>query len=87
MEYGTQKVNKGTGYSIRADNCKSICYHPFEMESARKKGWTPFQKRLGITKTCLFNKYTENFQIKKSDIHISAQNIDCGYSQSVFEQK
>ena len=24
---------------------------------------------------------TENFQIKKSDIfHISAQNIDCGYS-------
>ena len=40
-----------------------------------------------ITKTCLFN-YTENlpsknenFQIKNSDIfHISAQNIDCGYS-------
>ena len=41
-----------------------------------------------ITKTCLL-KYTENFttkkkenvQIKKSDIfHISAQNIDCGYS-------
>ena len=42
-----------------------------------------------ITKTCLF-KYTENspppsknenFQIKKSDIfHISAENIDCGYS-------
>ena len=40
-----------------------------------------------MTKTCLF-KYTENFttknetfQIKNSDIfHISAQNIDCGYS-------
>ena len=41
-----------------------------------------------ITKTRLF-KYTENFttkkwqffQIKNSDIfHISAQNIDCGYS-------
>ena len=40
-----------------------------------------------ITKTHLF-KYienftskTENFQIKNSDIfHISAQNIDCGYS-------
>ena len=41
-----------------------------------------------ITKTCLF-KYTENlttkknenFQIKNSDIfHVSAQNIDCGYS-------
>ena len=44
---------------------------------------------------------TENFQIKNSDIfHISAQNIDCGYSlelpwqgssneypQSMFEQK
>ena len=40
-----------------------------------------------ITKTCLF-KYIENFTSKnwrfsekKSDIfHISAQNIDCGYS-------
>ena len=41
-----------------------------------------------ITKTCLF-KYTEHFTTKKwkfsdkknSDIfHISAQNIDCGYS-------
>ena len=46
------------------------------------------QRLVFITKTCLF-KYTENFitknenfQIKKiSDIfHISAQNIDCGYS-------
>ena len=44
-------------------------------------------KTLLITKTRLF-KYnenfttkTENFQIKNSDIfHISAQNIDCGYS-------
>ena len=28
-----------------------------------------------------YNQKTENFQIKKSDIfHISAQNIDCGYS-------
>ena len=27
------------------------------------------------------NKKNENFQIKKSDIfHISAQNLDCGYS-------
>ena len=41
-----------------------------------------------ITKTRLFkylenftSKKTENFQIKNSDIfHISAQNIDCGYS-------
>ena len=41
-----------------------------------------------ITKTYLFkytenftNKKNENFQIKNSDIlHISAQNIDCGYS-------
>ena len=31
-------------------------------------------------KTCLF-KYTENFTTKKMKIfHISAQNIDCGYS-------
>ena len=43
-----------------------------------------------IMKTSLF-KYTENFttknenfQIKKNDIfHISAQNIDCGYSSTV----
>ena len=41
-----------------------------------------------ITKTRLFkymenftSKKPENFQIKNSDIfHISAQNIDCGYS-------
>ena len=40
-----------------------------------------------ITKTRLFNytenftPKTENFQIKNSDIfHISAENIDCGYS-------
>ena len=38
-----------------------------------------------ITKTRLF-KYTENFTVKKksdknADIfHVSAQNIDCGYS-------
>ena len=40
-----------------------------------------------ITKTCLF-KYTENFTTKKwkfsdknsNSFHISAQNIDCGYS-------
>ena len=46
------------------------------------------RRHLLITKTCLF-KYTENFTTKKwrfsdkkrSDIfHISAQNIDCGYS-------
>ena len=44
--------------------------------------------KLYITKTRLFkyienfiSKNTENFQIKISDIfHISAQNIDCGYS-------
>ena len=55
--------------------------------------WSPYTKlnvffrNSCITKTCLF-KYTENFttktetfQIKDSDIfHISAQNIDCGYS-------
>ena len=47
----------------------------------------------GIMKTCLF-KYTENFttkkwnfQIKNSNIfHISAQNIDCGYSLEVPRQ-
>ena len=41
-----------------------------------------------ITKTRLFkyienfnSQKTENFQIKNSDIfHITAQNIDCGYS-------
>ena len=47
-----------------------------------------FEKDFDITKTRLF-KYTENsttkknenFQIKNSDIfHVSARNIDCGYS-------
>ena len=49
---------------------------------------TPSQSLFSITKTCLF-KYTdkfthknENFQIKKN--HTSAQNRDCGYSQSLF---
>ena len=53
--------------------------------------YTPVNLSFTITKTRLF-KYTENFttkkkkknenfQIKNSDIfHISAQNIDCGYS-------
>ena len=51
--------------------------------------WMPpfWKKDTDITKTRLF-KYTENFttknenfQIKNSDIfHISARNIDCGYS-------
>ena len=53
----------------------------------KKKGYT-------ITETCLFNilkispPKTENLQIKNSDIfHISAQNIDCGYSTFyVFKQ-
>ena len=56
-------------------------------ENNNKRSSTVFT--LGyITKTCLF-KYTdffyhqknENIQIKNSDIfHVSAQNIDCGYS-------
>ena len=45
------------------------------------------QKAKNITKTCLF-KYTEHFITKKMKIfrqnsyilHISVQNIDCGYS-------
>ena len=49
--------------------------------------WSSGRIFLSITKTRLF-KYTEilppkneNFQIKNSNIfHVSAQNIDCGYS-------
>ena len=49
--------------------------------------WRRISLCIHITKTSLF-KYTENFTTKKwkfsdknSDIfHISAQNIDCGYS-------
>ena len=49
--------------------------------------WTAKAKISAITKTCLF-KYIESFTIKNwkfsdknSDIfHMSAQNIDCGYS-------
>ena len=48
-----------------------------------------YKKKNTVTlrKTCLFKctenfpPKNENFQIKNSDIfHISAQNIDCGYS-------
>ena len=51
--------------------------------------WKHFAYRKShITKTCIFKhtanfitKKKENFQIKNSDIfHVSAQNIDCGYS-------
>ena len=60
--------------------------------SSTPRPWMGFLTSLGIiTKTCLF-KYTENFTTKKwkfsdknSDIfHIYAQNIDCGYPQSMF---
>ena len=55
-------------------------------------GCANFTLHMVITKTCLF-KYTENFttkkikifQIKNSDIfQFFAQNIDCGYPQSMF---
>ena len=54
-------------------------------EDSGQPGHSP--SLISVTKTRLF-KYmeisppkTENFQIKNSDIfHISAQNIDCGYS-------
>ena len=47
-----------------------------------------------ITKTCLF-KYTKTFTIKKNEtfqikipgiFHISAQNLDCGYSLELPRQ-
>ena len=58
----------------------------FQMKIRKKKNDQYFC--LTITKTRLF-KYTENFTTKKREIfpiknfnifHISAQNIDCGYS-------
>ena len=71
-------------FSVRSDfislGTPKLVFSVFQAQSdARPPGL--------ITKTSLF-KYTENFttknenfQIKNSDIfHISAQNIDCGYS-------
>ena len=61
-----------------------ICFH----------GEIKKKEKYYITKTCLF-KYIENFTTKKtwkfsdkkSDIfHISAQNIDCGYSLEPLRQ-
>ena len=69
---------------------KKKCSLPFSVDPFLAQ--TQNFEDLLITKTHLF-KYTEkfttkeneNFQIKNSDIfHISAQNIDCGYSQSLF---
>ena len=60
----------------------------FHVKNNKKKSHLSSAELLHITKTCLFN-YTENFTTKKwkkkSDkkltfFHISAQNIDCGYS-------
>ena len=53
----------------------------------KKKKTTKNKTKINITKTSLFkyienftSKKTENFQVKNSIFHISAQNIDCGYS-------
>ena len=70
----------------------SVCVCSFSQESFLLRSicllhCSLLKSPLYITKTCLF-KYieilppkTENFQIKNADIfHISAQNIDYGYS-------
>ena len=62
-------------------------WHILDNGTIKKVIFSPKHTLLVITKTCLF-KYIENFTTKKgkfsdknSDIfHISAQNIDCGYS-------
>ena len=63
------------------------CKHHFFGHGISKKQYFTSQQKHIITKTCQF-KYTENvttkkqkFSEKNSDIfHISARNIDCGYS-------
>ena len=61
---GNKTNNKGTNTPIRK---------LFSSPSLRKHAY------LNILK--IFPPKNENFQIKNSDIfHISAQNIDCGYS-------
>ena len=58
------------------------------VQTCKLLSFSIFYSQDSITKTRLFKctenfttQKIENFQIKKSDIfHISAQNIDCGYS-------
>ena len=43
--------------------------------------WVPLRKHAYSNITIILPPNNENFQIKNSDFfHISAQNIDCGYS-------
>ena len=84
-------------YLLQESNYIFICemwlFHLFFLNAAYQICWgTDISKYFesSITKTCLF-KYTENFTTKKwkfSDktfwyLHISAQNIDCGYSLEI----
>ena len=67
---------------------KKVSRQHFEIGLFSQKISIEMSQLYFITKTRLFkymenftSKKTENFQIKNSDIfHISAQNIDCGYS-------
>ena len=55
------------------------------MRSYKQNSWTDEEKHYENKPIQIYWKFyhqkNENFQIKNSDIfHISAQNIDCGYS-------
>ena len=74
---------------MSTDRSKAVHLLRFFILYASLVSYEPYcsSSHLLITKTCLFKfieNFTtknENFQIKISDIfHISAQNIDCGYS-------
>ena len=54
-------------------NQKQTIYHEFMKTTLRKHAYSNIKK--------ISPPKMENFQVKNSDIfHISAQNIDCGYS-------
>ena len=75
-------------YNLKMSICYLQVHHKTDRRLVNSVSHGSVTSYLNITKTRLFkyienftSKKTENFQIKNSDIfHISAQNIDCGYS-------
>ena len=67
-------LSPGIGLDFKGGNSVKIISPPFWNEvSLRKQAYSNILK--------ILRPKNENFQLKKSDIfHISAQNIDCGYS-------
>ena len=67
------KIRLTNTFTITNVRAKIFATEDLSLKSLRKNAYSNILKILSLS--------TENFQIKNSDIvHISAKNIDCGYS-------